>query len=326
MKPSYSKILRLIDEDARQNLSNISKKTKISQQMVSYLLKQMLNNKIIQDFVTVFDYSRFDLNAYSVIFRLLYKNKIEFNKFMTYLKGIDEIIEIIILEGKWDIEVIFLAPNPSYFNKLLGKIKSENTKLIKRDRIITIVVKYNFYREYLKKSGVLKRDYYIIGGDRDVYNLNETQNLICNELFKNPLAKLKEISSQTKLSFMTISQGIKKLREQGIIRNFRPIINYNNSEIICKKIFVKYQDFSITEEDKFLEFCKAHESVIELVKVFGEWDIIITTETTKPDQFNEFLLDLRERYEDMMSDFEILEVKNIVLKRYLSNNYFQEKS
>ena len=109
-------VLYELDANSRSNLSNIAKAYRTSQQMVSYTIKQLLKKKIILGFTTVFDYSMFDLNAYIVLFRLFYTRKAEFDKFVDYLKNIPELSVLEILDGKWDVYALFLAPNPSYFN------------------------------------------------------------------------------------------------------------------------------------------------------------------------------------------------------------------
>ena len=114
------KVLTELDDDSRTKLSNISKKCKTSQQMVSYTIKQLIKKKEILGFTTVFDYSKFGLHSYIVLFRLFYRKKQDFNKFINNLKNTDELINLEILEGKFDVYAMFLAPNPSYFNKILS--------------------------------------------------------------------------------------------------------------------------------------------------------------------------------------------------------------
>ena len=117
---------------------------------------------------------------------------------------------------------------------------------------------------------------------------------------------------------------IKRLKEIGAIRGFKPILNFEKTEILCKKVFIKYQGFSLAMEDQLVSFCKQSLNVIHIVKTFGEWDIIITVETRKTKDFNNFLLGLRERYEDIISDFEIVDVINTEELRYLPKNYFDD--
>ena len=121
---------------------------------------------------------------------------------------------------------------------------------------------------------------------------------------------------------MTITNGLKSLHKRGLIKSFKPIIDFEKAGIICKKIFIKYQS-NLVNEDKIVSFCKEYSYVTHLVKVFGEWDLIITVECLKKSDFDNFLMNLREKYEDMIYDFEILNVSKIAELRFLPKNYFE---
>ncbi|MBC8501344.1 MAG: Lrp/AsnC family transcriptional regulator [DPANN group archaeon] len=325
MNKRSRKILCELDENARSNLSNISKSCRTSQQMVSYTIKQLLKKNIILGFSTVFDYSRFDLNSYIVLFRLFYKNKKDFNNFINYLKHTPEVSKVEILDGKWDVYAMFLAPNPSYFNKMLHKIKADNVNLIRNDMIITTVVTYLFTRNYLRDYKKTDKKYVIVGGDREITGLTDNQQSVCKFLLEKPLARIKDISKKTGMSFLTITNAIKILSKIGVIRGFKPVINFENAEIICKKLLIKYQGGPVFEQ-KIVSYCRQHMNVIDIVKSFGEWDLIVTVETTKKGVFNNFLIGLRELYEDIISDFEIVDVLKTEALRYLPKNHFDEES
>lgn len=317
------KILYELDDDARSNLSNIAKKTRTSQQMISYTVKQFIKKKIIRDFTTVFDYSRFDLNSYIVMFRLFYKSKKDFNNFLHYLKSAPELSKLEVLDGKWDVYAVFLVPNPSYFNKMLHKIKSDNINLVRDDLIITTVVTYLFPRTYLRSGKHDLRKFMIVGGDRNFVKLTDNQKEICKQLLLSPLAKISDLSKKTSMSFLTITNAIKNLKSRNVIRGFKPIIDYEQTSVICKKVFIKYQGV-LLDEDGIISFCKEYVNVINIVKTFGKWDLIITVEALKKKDFNNFLTSLREQFEDYMADFEVMDVQKTEVLNFLPKNYFSD--
>lgn len=322
MRKLNHRILYELDLNARSNLSSIAKKWRTSEQLVSYTLKQLLKKKSIKGFVTYFDYSMFGLHAYIVLFRLFYRKKEELDTFVEQVKTHPELARLEILDGKWGIFATFLAPNPSYFNKLLKKIKSDNKKFIRADVIITSVVTYQFPRYFLLDKKNEEDSYFIIGGDRKPVVLDSTLHQIAKCLLENPVMKIKEIHKETGLSFLTISNGIKKLRQQGIIKSFKPNINYEDFLIQAKKIFIRYQDFSLEMEDKLVYFCIHHSNIVNLTKTFGEWDLILTFESVKKSEFNEFMLSLREKYEEIIADYEIMDIVETLEVRFLPKKYF----
>jgi len=315
-------VLAEIDDDSRTSLSNIAKKCRSSEQMVSYTVKQLIKKKIILGFSTLFDYTRFDLNSYIVLFRLFYRQKEDLEKFLNYLKNTPELSRLEVFDGKWNVYAMFLAPNPSYFNKILQKIRRDNKDLIRSDIIITTVVTYTFTRTYLHENKKIQKKFMIVGGDREISDFNNNQILICRRLLNNPVERIKDISRKTGLSFLTITNGLKALHNRGLIRGFKPIIDFEKADIVCKKIFIKYQS-NLVNEDRIISFCKEHQNVVHIVKIFGEWDLIVTVECLKKSDFDDFLMDLREKYEDMIYDFEIIKVLKIAELRFLPKNYFE---
>ncbi|KYK26264.1 hypothetical protein AYK26_05650 [Euryarchaeota archaeon SM23-78] len=323
MRRLYKKILYELDLNARETLSNIARSCRTSQQMVSYVMHQLLEKNIIQGFSTIFDYSRFDLNSYIVLFRLFYTKKTDLDNFLDNLKKVPELSRFELLEGKWDVYAVFLAPNPSYFNKLLRKVKMDNKNVIRNDMIITTVVTYSFTRSHLLGSKSSEKQYVIVGGDRGRIDLTENQMKICRLLLENPLIKIKEISKKTGLSFLTITKAINYMKDEELIRGFKPVIDFEKAGLTCNKLFIKYQH-ALLIEDQIVSFCREHPSVVGIVKCFGEWDLIITTECAGSKDFNKFLTEIREKYENMISDFEIMKVLKIEELRFVPKNHFEE--
>ena len=62
--------------------------------------------------------------------------------------------------------------------------------------------------------------------------------------------------------------------------------------------------------------------VVSITKIFGSWDLIINLESLKEEKFDIFFHQLREKYESIIEDFEILGVKNKEKFNYLPSDYF----
>ncbi len=317
MKKIISNILYSLDEYGRRNLSRISRNIRTSQQRVSYNITQLEKKKKI-DFTTIFDYSKFNLNGYVVLFQILYRNLNEHKKIISFLKEQNEIVWLETLDGKYDLLLFFLTPNPSSFNKALKDILSKYPDTIKNYSIATTIVQYNFQRTYLNSKQKEKK-FRIIGGDREPLSLDEKEKKICQILNENPRIKIVEISKKINLSATTVLKHLKRLRKKNVIINFKPIIkDFNEFGIINKKIFLKYHNFNIDLEDKLISFCKTHPNITNIMKGFGSWDLIINLEFLKEKEFNKFLVDFRERFEKLIEDFEIINVDKIEKHKYLS--------
>ena len=315
------RILYFLDEDSRITLSKIAKRLRVSEQRVSYAVKSAIKKKQIRNFSTVFDYTKFGFNAYLVLLKTNHKNKEELGGLLKDLKEIPEAVIIETMQGKFDIMVMFLYPNPSGFNKDLKKFISSHKSLIKDNFISTVIVIHKFGRKYLNPWMKIGGDK-VIGGDRLPVDLNDSEKKICNALLSNPNASLKKIGKITGLTFKTISLKLKKLKKEKIIRKFEPVLDCNKLDIVNKKIMLRYFDYDVRSEDSITNLCDINPNVISIIKTFGKWDLIINFESLNENKFDKFIDELREKYDNFIEDFEILEIKNKEKSNYLPNECF----
>ncbi len=314
------RILHFLDENSRTTLSKIAKRLKTSEQRVSYTLKSMNKKRQIKGYATVFDYAKFDFNGYLVLFRTSHK-KNGSSELLKNLKDLPEVVWIETLQGKLDISAMFLSQNPSSFNKTLKKFISKHKEDITDNHICTVIVIRKFGRQYLNPWAREGEDK-VIGGDRAPVNFSDSEKFVCKALLEKPSAKLKELSKISGTSFKTFSSKLKSLKKRLVIRKFEPILDCDKLGILNKKILLKYSAYDFKIEDELTNFCKENSSVVSVVKTFGSWDLVINFESLKENSFDDFMSELRERFEELIIDFEIVDVKNKETFNYLPSNYF----
>ena len=319
-KLSY-RILYFLDRNSRATLSKIAKNLKTSEQRISYSVKSMIKKKQIKFYSTVFDYSKFDFNGYLVLFQM-YRKQEESINLISKLKNISDVVQIEALQGKYDVVALFLSPNPSSFNKNLKQLISDHKGLIKNNSICTVIVTHKFGRSYLNPWAKSKIFGKIIGGDRAPVKLSKSKALVCKYLLENPTTTLKDISKKSGLTFKTIISKLKDLKKEKIIRKFEPVLDGNKLGIFNKKIFLKYSSYDVDIDKKLTGFCRMIPEVVSITKIFGSWDLIINFESLKEEKFDIFFHQLREKYESIIEDFEILGVKSKEKFNYLPSDHF----
>lgn len=295
------RLLYELDSHYRQPYSQIGKKLRMSQQLISHKVKQFHKKGIITGHCPLIDYSRFGLLTFIVFFKVHYHNEASFAKLIEQMKTQENITGIIECDGKYDLAVIFAAKNPSSFNKKLKSFVSENPAL--RDwTILTTVVEHWYPRNYLvNKEGTHD---VIIGGDRE--------ELPVDELDKNIIAALTEgkkrvvdISQATGTTPKTVLARIKNLEKKQIIRGYRLVLNPRALGIATNVLLIKYRNITGEREEEFRSFCKYNPHIVEFTKTFGEWDALLHMETRDRAEFRKLSLQLREKFNDI-----IVEVDN----------------
>ena len=97
------KILRELEENARQTDSSIAKKVRLSKQVTNYRIQQMVKSGIISNFYTVVNVGNLGLTTYYVFIQLEKIDSEEENKIIKRIHSLDEVGWLISCVGKWDI-------------------------------------------------------------------------------------------------------------------------------------------------------------------------------------------------------------------------------
>ncbi|MDY6774181.1 MAG: hypothetical protein SVS85_03175, partial [Candidatus Nanohaloarchaea archaeon] len=68
--------------------------------------------------------------------------------------------------------------------------------------------------------------------------------------------------------------------------------------------------------------CKAHPNATLLMKTFGDWDVMIRIEAGGREESQDVIHSLRERFEEVILDYDTLQVLDDIEKRYLPPGHF----
>lgn len=308
------KLLYELDSNYRQSYTQIGRKIRMSQQLISYKINSLLKKKIITSFFPLLDYSRFGYLNFIVFFKVHYINEQAFNHLIKKLKEVDEIISIIECEGHYDLIVTFSALNPSAFNKKLKQLLVENPKELRDNLILTTVVEHYFSRNYLTGSKEVLDT--IIGGDRNELPIDALNRKIVATLLDGK-KNLIEIAAQTGSTPKTVISRLKLMEQNGIIKKYRLLLNIKKLGFSVNVVLVRYRNITFEEEEQFRQYCKFHPNIVYFAKTFGEWDVIIIIESKNPQEFRNIFLQLREKFDEFIEKNENFIIFQIHKKQLL---------
>ena len=98
------------------------------------------------------------------------------------------------------------------------------------------------------------------------------------------------------------------MEKKGIIQSHRALINLSKINRKFYKALIKLDNPTKEEEKKLYSFCSQHNFVVYLVEVLGEWQLEIETEVESQEEFTELLRKIRNEFQDLILDYEILQV------------------
>ena len=314
IQKSDLKLLFELDSNSRNSFSRIGKKIRMSQQLISYKITQLEKKKIIGAFYPLIDYSRFGYLTFMVFFKVYYQNEARFYDLISRIKSHPHILRVMECDGTYDLIVTFAAKNPSSFNKMLKKIVEENQKELRGWMILTTIVEHHSSRNYLIAKEPEKD--VVIGGDREELFVDDINKKIVHALM-NQHKKAVDIAKEAQITPKTAMGRLRWLEEKEIIKGYKTLFNLRPLDIATNIILINYHNVSVKEEEEFRNFCKSNQHIIEFTKVIGEWDVVLTVETMNRDDFRKLYLTMRERFEDIIADYDNFRVFHVHKKQFL---------
>ncbi len=110
------KLIQELENNARQTTSQIAKKLRSSQQVISYRIKQLEKRKIIGGYYTIINITKLGYTSYRTLIRLSNINEQKHNEIISYLENHGNVLWVVDCGGRWDMLVNFLAKNAIQYN------------------------------------------------------------------------------------------------------------------------------------------------------------------------------------------------------------------
>ena len=309
-------VLRQLESDGRIPFSKIGKKTRKSQQRVSYTVNSLINKEVIKNFYTLIDYSKLGVLSFRVYFKINYLSGEKFKELIKHLMYLTNTGWIATCEGDFDLICTFFAFNPSQFNKNLRKVMAKFPDQIRDHTVLTTIVIRNFEREYLVNTPNIPKEA-IIGGDRKPEQVDDTDMQILSLISDDARVSSVELGSKLSLTPKTVITRLKKLEEKRVIRGYRPLLDLNKTGHTLILLLIKYHNITLGVENKLINYLKLHPNVLGIVKTLGEWDLEIEIEVKNMRDFRKIGIEIRQKFTTM-----IQQTRSIPLDETFKKSFF----
>jgi len=307
------KILQELDSNSRIPISLLSKKLKISRDIISYRFKKYKKDRLIQKYHTIIDISKLGYTAHKVFIKLQdIKNQEEVN-FIEWVKKNPEIIYSASYDGKFDLVISIRAKNMEDLENSLKKINKKFGKFIAEKEIATIIRGEYSPREYLFKGIVHKKEPFFGSIPKEI-KTDDYDKKILLELSKDSRVTSVEISKKINLSAEAISKRIKRLEKRGLIQGYNIIPEEKNYPFIHHKILISLKNIDEENERKFKEYCKNQKNIWYSCSCIGSWDFEIDIDSEDIKKFRESLRELKNMFSEIIKEYTVMMV-------YQTNKY-----
>jgi len=142
------KILKTIMNHGRMPIIEIASKTKLSEDVVKYRLKQLRKKQIIQTFRPRINKDKINRLLYQILFTFKNLNEGLKNQFIEFCKGFGNVVYVLDTIGKFDLIIELEPKDQDEFNETLRKIRNEFADKITNYEIINITKEHQM--DYFK--------------------------------------------------------------------------------------------------------------------------------------------------------------------------------
>ena len=141
----------------------------------------------------------------------------------------------------------------------------------------------------------------------ETVKLDGKDKKIIKELQENCRQTIAEIAKKTKLPRDVVVYRIKKLEQEGVIKQHHSFLDHSKLgyPLYVYVLFALY-NIKPDEERKFVDFLKAHKNIIYVAKNSGQYDFTIGVCAKDYKQFDNIIREIRQKFANSIKDIESL--------------------
>lgn len=269
------KLIHILSSNSRLTTKYLSKELFTSQQNISHLLKKVQQEGVISTYETLIDPSRFGYESFIILLKIKNSSKKTINKIEKIITKNHQITACYSLFGNYEILLKFTALNTSSFNKCFKSFLGEIEEFVIDFLILTQIVDYTSTPSYLSSKKINKTT--LTGADRSPIQINQKERKILELIQDDSRVSSSKIAINLETTAKTVISLIKKLEEKEIIKanmvSFHP-------ELLGIEQYLLFLRVSFNEDEvEVVNFLKTQKNITRIIKVLGDWDIIIQFET-----------------------------------------------
>lgn len=310
------KILSELDLNARQSNNQIAKKVRLSKEVVKYRIDNLIKNKVILQFFTITNYFKLGMVKFKLYLRLTNANKEKINEIGEYFYVNPKTEWVVNTTGRWDIIVSFLLHNINEFDDEVQKVLNKFSANIQEKAVTTTLYLAHQTREFLSQNKEVKEIIYYTSKDKQE-KIDKIDEEIIKLITNNARMPIIEIANKLKTTPRIVQYRLKELEKKKIILAYKSHLDLKTiGRIFCKAI-IYLSNIPKRELEGFINYASNLPGAVWPQRVMGAWDFELDLELENYDQFQEIILNLKEKFPKIIRDYEFC----ITSKEYKLNFY-----
>lgn len=244
------KILFELDKNCRIPSTKLAKIVRKSRQAVEYRINNLVSKGVISGFQAAINPHKMGYKIYKIYLKL--RNIPEDKKrLFTYLRKSGIVYWMGECSGRWDLIFAVFAKNDYEFFELKNDLISKFNKIILEEEGQTLLDVKQYPKMYF--TGEISKPTMFAG---EIVNneLDEVDNKILEEIVNDGRISLVDLASKTKSSITIIQGRLKKLKQKGIIIQYRIGTSLNKLGLELYKAIIKLERYTKEDEKALLDY------------------------------------------------------------------------
>lgn len=326
------KILNILILNSRLEYSEIARLTGTSTERVYYRINRLLKNQIINDFKVLLRYTEMGYNQYNLFIKLKHINAELKEKWQEYLKKHPFTIWVGTCMGEYDFRTFVIAKDHFQLKKILTQIDEDLGPDIASLMVLHRIKKYEgnsylTFRNYSTEKEVDEirktlSNMNLEKKDKPITILDDKDMKIIRKLCYNPKIKYAEIAKEMKVTPEDIKYRMKKINSTPIISRYSISVNFPKMGLLWLAILVKITHKS--KEKEFIDYALSQPQTVNVIENLGDWDLEITFYSKNIDEADTYILNLREKYYDVILDYKFFITKDGLKDPQIAEGIFEE--
>lgn len=309
------KILAELDFNARESITKIAKKIRISKEVALYRIKKLENSGIIKQYSAIINTAKLGYYYCRLFIKFQNTNKEIEQKIINHLKNNSKLAYLGIIDGSWDLAIGLWVRNLNEFEKFIDDFVFKNGRYILEKEISMGLHIWQFqYRYLLNKKETQEFE---TGGEKKQGKIDDTDKKLLVLLTQNARMGYEELSRKLKLTGKAISYRIKNLQKKQIIVGFRTSINYKKFGYSNNKILLYLQNLTKNQFKDIISYIKSLPNCIYITKPIGKSDLEFEVLSKDREEFFLIMKELRENFRGIIRSYNHFIVHEESISRFI---------
>lgn len=314
------KILYELDKNSRISYSQLAKKVALSQESVRYRVNRLINNKVILQFFTKIDTSKFSLTFYKILLKFHNIDEQKKEEIINYLVKQPIVNWAVAADGPYDVGFVISVKNLLKSKQFLSEFYQTYGKFISKKEFSVNLIGEYLTRDYLINKNRIIKEEKSYTAESEKIELDKTNLQIISFLAENSRTSAVNIASKLNISADSVLQRIKKLEKEKIITGYNLVLNHEALNQIHYKVFIYLSNISQEKEKQLYAYCRSIPQIVYIINSFGEWDLELDIEVKNVNEFRKIMMSLTSKFSDIIRDYSSL----VIYKIYKYNLFPKE--